>query len=93
MNRKSIVFAATAILVISVAWILTAQDQDFENVVGPPGIMSDELWVPISENSGIALSISESDAYASRGTLMIKIGEKWERIYWVTGPAHLERIR
>ena len=91
MNKKAIAFLAASILIISVAWLFTAQEP--EDPIGPPGLMTDELWIRLSENSGIALSISNSTTSVSRGTLMIKHEEKWRRIYLEPGPAHFKLIK
>jgi hypothetical protein len=91
MNKKIIVFMAAGVLIISATWFLVAQSG--EDLVGPPGLMADELWIPLSENSGFALSISASTASATRGTLMIKLGEDWKRVYLDPGPAQFKEVK
>ncbi len=87
MIRKSVLLAI-AILVIAVGLVFSLQEKQAKV---PPGV-SPSLWVPLTENSGIALNGTESYVHGRqlfRGTLMVNAGGRWQRIYIESWPGGL----
>ncbi len=62
----------------------------------PPGVPAD-MWIPLSENSGVFLNINEKSFSVAdkvaRGTLFVKVNNAWHRLYLNPGPAVLMPVK
>ncbi len=86
MSGKAVLLGII-VLVTIVSGILAFQEKP-TNL--PPGIPS-SMWIPLSENSGIALRDARStfDLHGkpvTHGTLMVKVGGSWQRVCLDSAP-------
>ena len=84
MARRWLVYGVVvAVVLIAVTAILAAQRKSTDL---PPGVLA-EMWIPINENAGIALTMwgesikATPNGVASVGTLMVKSHGSWQKVY------------
>ncbi len=85
MTGKSLLLAIVALVVITAGFVFALQEKPAKL---PPGIPP-ALWVPLTENSGIALKDTRYNLYGKpvfRGTLMVKVDGNWQTIYIQSSP-------
>ncbi len=79
MIRRIVVWGTVALIVASLAFVVAAQ----KKTDLPPGVLA-EMWIPINESAGVALSY-EGSRYSppalTHGTLMIKSHGSWIKVY------------
>lgn len=84
MTRRVAVWGAIALLIASLAIAIAAQ----KKTDLPPGVLA-EMWMPINENSGVALNFEGSRLSPSaliHGTLMIRSDGVWTKVYLDPAP-------
>jgi hypothetical protein len=88
MARKTVVFGIVILLVGCIGLIASAQKKPMDH---PPAV-PEEMWIPLTDNSGIALNWTGELPDGSRdpaliyGTLMVKTHGTWQKAYLESVP-------
>ena len=87
MTKRSILLALVILLFVTIGIGFALQQKPANR---PPGVLR-EMWIPFTENSGIALKDIRPMPYLrgkpiAHGALMVKVGNVWQEMYLDSAP-------
>ena len=84
-KTTSLLVLFLTLLLATGAWMSAQKSGD-----RPPGVPA-EKWIPLTENSGIALKDTGRmfNVRGKHGILLVKFGNAWQEVYLASGPTGL----